>query len=115
MDSKFKNINSIYFSLETHLIEIGIRDYDFTKREFVECVKYIINSKQGVIKFREWVENYELLDKSNLDLQLDYIYKSFPKEYDENIPEKDIDNLWWYIGCPVDIGWLQDDGTYWFC
>lgn len=114
-DSKFKNINSIYFSLETILIEMGISDYNFTKKAFIECVKYIVDSKQGIIKFREWVENYELLDKSKLDIQLDYIYKSFPDEYDEDTPEIDINNLWWYINCPIDIGWLQDNGDYFFC
>ncbi|WP_018651247.1 DUF596 domain-containing protein [Actinobacillus capsulatus] len=114
-DSKFKNINAIYFALEAFLIEINITDYNFTKRAFIECIEYIVTSKQGIIKFREWVENHDLLDKSNLEIQLNYIYRSFPEEYDEDIPEKDINNLWWYVKCPVDIGWLQDNGNYFFC
>ncbi|WP_110890453.1 MULTISPECIES: DUF596 domain-containing protein [Rodentibacter] len=43
-----------------------------------------------------------------------YLYHSFPTSYDEHEPEKDIENLWWYVNCPVDIGWLQPNGTYWF-
>ncbi|OOF46830.1 DUF596 domain-containing protein [Rodentibacter trehalosifermentans] len=113
-ESKFKNINAIYFSLQEELCSNGVSDYDILKSEFIKFIRYIVNSKIAVIEFRTWVDIHEQLDNSDLETQLSYIYKSFPTEYDENVPEKDIDNLWWYTECPVDVGWLKDDGEYWF-
>ena len=54
------------------------------------------------------------LDNADIQTQLAFIYNSFPTEYDENIMEKDIDNLWWYCCCPAEIGWLREDGGYYF-
>lgn len=87
---------------------------ELSKEIFIETLRYIILNDIGVLEFRDWVENREELTNSDLDTQLSYIYQSFPTEYNEDIPEKDIENLWWYAACPVDIGWKQKDGSYWF-
>lgn len=107
------NIRSIYDNIRNYNgnNDIPIED---SKCIFIDTIRYLVSKKIGILKFREWVDNHHNLDISDLEYQIDYISRSFPDEYDENIPEKDIDNLWWYVGCPVDIGWLQPDGSYWF-
>ena len=59
-------------------------------------------------------EKKQELDNADIQTQLAFIYNSFPTEYDENIMEKDIDNLWCYCCCPAEIGWLREDGGYYF-
>lgn len=101
-------ISSIYFNVESELIEKGFDNYFMTRDEFINILKYFVLEKRCVLKFR-----YEInKDEASLEEQLLYIYSSFPDEIDENIPEKDVNNLWWYFSCPVDIGWKQPDGSY---
>lgn len=35
----------------------------------------------------------------------------WPDEYDPEIPEKDINNLWWWTVAPAGIIWVYPDGT----
>ena len=75
------------------------------------------NNKEVIIVFDSRVVGQakkQELDNADIKTQLDFIYNSFPTEYDENIIKKDIDNLWWHCCCPVEVGWLQEDGSYWF-
>lgn len=113
-ESRFKNINSIYFNLESEFFDNGYEDYEFIKNELIECIKYIVISKIGIIQFREWVEEKMFLEEASLEDKLDYFYKSLPDKIDDSTPENDINNLWWYISCPIDIGWKMEDGSYWF-
>ena len=106
-------IRGIYDVIRCYKSHCGT-SIELSKEVFIETLRYIILNDIGVLEFRDWVENNEELKKSDLDVQLLYIYKSFPTEYDESIPEKDIENLWWYVACPVDIGWKMEDGSYWF-
>ena len=95
-------------------INISIED---AKIIFMSILRYLMN--KGEIKllfvdngFSE--EKNNILNTSDIETQLNALYNSFPIEYDENIPEKDIDNSWWYISCPVIIGWKNDDGSYYY-
>ncbi|MDH2924997.1 hypothetical protein EV693_102226 [Nicoletella semolina] len=48
--------------------------------------------------------------EGTIEEQIDLFRKAWPKEYDENDPEKDIDNLWWLIGAPAGAVWIWEDG-----
>lgn len=106
-------IRAIYDTIRCYDTHCGT-PIELSKEIFIETLRYIILNDIGILAFRDWVENREELINSDLDTQLSYIYQSFPTEYDEDIPEKDIENLWWYTACPVDIGWKQKNGSYWF-
>lgn len=109
-ESKYNFIHSIYVNIKFYLFEQGIVDENMTKRVFIDVLKFAVNSGMAKIRFRN--DQPEYLKDLLLSDQLDYLYSTFPVEYDENDPEKDIENLWWYIGCPVDIEWKLDDGSY---
>lgn len=121
-----KSINALSFELNDVLDysrNSNIRAiYDFFRREgysieeseclFLEAVRLFIELHIARLDFRAWVREKDKLNNSSVDIQLNFIRNTFPDYYDENIPEKDIDNLWWYAGCPVDIEWKQEDGHY---
>lgn len=102
------NISSIYFEIESDLFELDIDNYEEAKLEFINALRFLICEKKCILKFRY----DDRLNNSTLDEQLLYINDSFPNEVDETVPEKDIENLWWYFSCPVDIGWRQADNSY---
>lgn len=43
--------------------------------------------------------------------QIDEFRKYWPAEYDEKIPEKDINCLWWWTEAPAGALWIYPDGT----
>ena len=45
-----------------------------------------------------------------IEEQLQLFRNSWPKDYDENIEEKDIDNLWWPLFSPAGAVWIYPDG-----
>jgi hypothetical protein len=42
--------------------------------------------------------------------QLRRFQDAWPEEYDENVEEKDIDNLWWLVYAPAGAVWIYPDG-----
>lgn len=42
--------------------------------------------------------------------QLDQFREAWPKDCDENVEEKDIDNLWWLLFAPAGAVWIYSDG-----
>lgn len=42
--------------------------------------------------------------------QIDLFRQVWPDEYDPNIPEKDIDYLWWWVMAPAGAVWIYPDG-----
>ncbi|MDH2924995.1 hypothetical protein EV693_102224 [Nicoletella semolina] len=48
--------------------------------------------------------------KGNIEEQIDLFRQAWPKEYDDNDPEKDIHYLWWFAAAPACAVWIWEDG-----
>ncbi|MDH2924999.1 hypothetical protein EV693_102228 [Nicoletella semolina] len=49
--------------------------------------------------------------EGTIEEQIDLFRNAWPKEYDENVPEKDIDYMWWWTLSPAGAVWFWEDGT----
>ena len=49
--------------------------------------------------------------KGSPEEQVEILRINWPDEYDPDIPEKDIDNLWWIVAAPAGAVWIYPDGT----
>ncbi|MDH2925001.1 hypothetical protein EV693_102230 [Nicoletella semolina] len=54
--------------------------------------------------------NNKFLEGSAMEL-VEQFRQVWPKEYDENDPEKDIDYMWWWTLAPAGPVWIEEDGT----
>lgn len=61
---------------------------------------------EGILKL---ARNGEFLS-GTIEEQLKLFRETWPKDYDENIEEKDIDNLWWLLFAPAGAVWIYPDG-----
>ncbi|MDH2924998.1 hypothetical protein EV693_102227 [Nicoletella semolina] len=48
--------------------------------------------------------------EGSIENQLDILRQAWPKEYDDNIPQKDIHHLWWSLIAPAGAVWIWEDG-----
>ena len=82
----------------------------------IRTLEYLLKRRRiKLVFFGISKENINYLNHSaNIYEQLDFLRNSFPTEYDKDIPDKDIMNLWWFIYCPVIIGWKTHLGQYLF-
>ena len=81
---------------------------------FIDILRELLNNKDAKLMFfgvfSEEVNDF--INKSGVEVQLSVLADSFPTSYDDNVAEKDIENLWWFIYCPAIIGWRKDNGEY---
>lgn len=83
-----------------------IRDNPNIKEEFLNFLIELI--KDGELKLADSKGNF--LDGSPEE-QIDLFRQVWPDEYDPNIPEKDIDYLWWWTVAPAGAVWVYPDGS----
>lgn len=115
--SSLYGIRAVFFNTRGYLVDNEIFDTEKEKKWFIKMLEMLLIDKKIIISFDPTVvgeEKKQELDNCEMKTQLSFIYNSFPTEYDEDIMEKDIYNLWWYCCCPAEIGWLREDGSYWF-
>jgi hypothetical protein len=74
------------------------------KEKFLELLVALI--KDGELKL---AKDGKFLEGTPEE-QVDIIRQSWPVEYDPDVMEKDIDNLWWVTECPVGAVWIYPDG-----
>ncbi|MDH2925000.1 hypothetical protein EV693_102229 [Nicoletella semolina] len=48
--------------------------------------------------------------EGTIEEQIDLFRQAWPKEYDDNDPEKDIEMLWWSYAAPAGAVWIWEDG-----
>ncbi|MDH2925007.1 hypothetical protein EV693_102235 [Nicoletella semolina] len=82
----------------------AIRDNPEVKEMFLEFMGDLI--RIGELKLADYGKFLE----GTIEEQIDLFRQAWPKEYDDNDPEKDIDHLWWLIGAPAGAVWIWEDG-----
>lgn len=79
-------------------------DLSLSKKGFFYLVEHFM--REGILKLGH---QGEFLPGS-IEEQLQYFEASWPADYDENVEEKDIDNLWWLLFAPAGAVWIYPDG-----
>ncbi|RYG55818.1 DUF596 domain-containing protein [bacterium] len=80
-------------------------DLDLAKKGFFYLAERFM--RQGILK----LANNGIIWEGCIEDQLKRFEATWPKEYDKNDEEKDIDNLWWYTFAPDGAVWVYPDGN----
>lgn len=112
MNNEYKN-----FVIESRGMSLGGMFFNFqglygdiyenpqVKEMFLEFVEHLI--KNGEIRLAICGK---FLSRTPGE-QVDLFRQAWPQKYDRNIPELDIDNLWWLVAAPAGAVWIYPDGT----
>ncbi|MDH2925005.1 hypothetical protein EV693_102233 [Nicoletella semolina] len=88
-----------------------IEDNPEIKEMFLEFMGDLI--RIGELKLANW-DNFLV---GSIEEQIDLFRQAWPKEYDDNDPQKDIHYFWWLVGAPAGAVWIWEDGyedwTWW--
>jgi hypothetical protein len=79
-------------------------DLDLAKKGFFYLAERFM--RDGVLRLASEGVFWE----GSIEEQLERFEKVWPKEYDSNIEEKDIDYWWWYLCVPAGAVWVYPNG-----
>lgn len=76
--------------------------------DFLKFLQEVI--MDGYIKLGRWNDSFTEFNELEMpaDRQIDLIRDKWPKFYDSNIPELDIEGMWWEVECPVGLASYPD-------
>ncbi len=104
----YLDVNAIYFNLR---FKYNL-DIKKSLQEFINVLWQFSIQNIIVVKFID--PHYNLPEDASLEEKLNYVYNSFPSEFNPKTPETDIDGLWWEFHCPIAIGWWHEvEDIFW--
>ncbi|MDO4871733.1 MAG: DUF596 domain-containing protein [Candidatus Saccharibacteria bacterium] len=115
-ESRFAGIHILFMSIYRSTTDITdeVKAIKYSELVLVKILDTLLKTKEiKIMPDGLPISDESKISEADGEKLIELLQSSFPKEYDQNLIE-DMQYIWWFQHCPIYIGWLQDDGTYYY-